>query len=99
MTYGYKTLEDGSIVPYPIDTQLPIQKPMTFQEFIKAVDNKFYSSSYKSQLRYGQYVMNELYNVWPEKYAQIVGSDIDCFYNNDIMRLTLDNLEKSWNHK
>lgn len=23
MTYGYKTLEDGSIVPYPIDTQLP----------------------------------------------------------------------------
>jgi hypothetical protein len=23
MTYGYKTLKDGSIVPYPIDTQLP----------------------------------------------------------------------------
>lgn len=23
MTYGYKTLEDGTVVPYPIDTQLP----------------------------------------------------------------------------
>lgn len=24
MTYGYKTLEDGTVVPYPIDTQLPV---------------------------------------------------------------------------
>lgn len=23
MTYGYKKLKDGSMVPYPIDTQLP----------------------------------------------------------------------------
>lgn len=23
MIYGYKTLEDGTVVPYPIDTQLP----------------------------------------------------------------------------
>jgi hypothetical protein len=23
MTYGYKTLDDGTVVPYPIDTQLP----------------------------------------------------------------------------
>lgn len=101
MTYGYKTLEDGSIVPYPIDTQLPkrIQKPTTFQEFIKTVDDKFYSSSYKGQLRYGQYVMNELYNVWPEKYAQITGSDIDCFYDNGTVKLTLDNLEKNWKNK
>lgn len=26
MTYGYKTLDDGNIVPYPIDTQLPQKK-------------------------------------------------------------------------
>lgn len=23
MTYGYKTMSDGTILPYPIDTQLP----------------------------------------------------------------------------
>jgi hypothetical protein len=26
MTYGYKKLKDGSMVPYPIDTQLPKNK-------------------------------------------------------------------------
>lgn len=27
MTYAYKILEDGTMVPYPIDTQLPIICP------------------------------------------------------------------------
>lgn len=31
MTYGYKTLDDGTAVPYPIDTQLP-QKNENIQE-------------------------------------------------------------------
>jgi hypothetical protein len=69
---------------------------MTFEEFVQNVDHKFHNSSYRGQLRYGQYIMNELYNIWPEKYAQITGSDIDCFYDNSIVRLTLDALEKDW---
>jgi hypothetical protein len=69
---------------------------MTFEEFVKTVDHKFHTSSYKSQLRYGQYIMNELYNVWPEKYAELTGSDHDCFYDNAAVRFTLDKLEKEW---
>lgn len=72
---------------------------MTFEEFLQTVDNKFHSSSYKSQLRYGQYIMNELYNIWPEKYAQLTNSDLDCFYDNGIVRLTLDDLEKNWKNQ
>ena len=53
---------------------------MTFQEFIATVDNQFHSSSYKGQLRYGQYVMNELYNAWPEKYAQITLFSFPVFF-------------------
>lgn len=69
---------------------------MNFNQFLQLVDNNFHSASYKGQLRYGQYVMNELYNVWPEKYAQITGSDYDCFYDNSIAKLTLEKLEKEW---
>lgn len=80
---------------------------MTFEEFLKKVDDFFMSGqiarpkpnepiSISNQLRYGQSVMNVLYNVWPEKYAQITGSDIDCFYDNGIIKLTLDALEKDW---
>lgn len=69
---------------------------MTFEEFIKNVDYKFHTSSYRGQLRYGQYVMNELYDIWPEKYAEITGSDTDCFYDDAIIRLTLEKLEKEW---
>ena len=69
---------------------------MTFEEFINNIDHKFYTLSYKEHLRYGQHIMNELYSEWPEKYAQIIGSDIDCFYDNGIIKLTLDALEKDW---
>lgn len=69
---------------------------VTFQQFLQTVDQKFNTSSYKAQLRYGQYIMNELYNVWPEKYAEIVGSSHDCFYNNALVQSTLVKLEKEW---
>lgn len=69
---------------------------MTYKLFIKIVDSKFNSASYKSQLRYGQYIMNELYNIWPEKYAEITGSKYDCFYDNTLVQSTLFKLEKDW---
>lgn len=37
MTYSYKILEDGSMVPYPIDTQLP----QISRETILHFDEKF----------------------------------------------------------
>lgn len=72
---------------------------MTFEQFLQKIDYKFNNASYKEQLRYGQYVMNELYNSWPEKYSQIVGSEYDCFYDNRTVELTLNTLEKEWNNK
>lgn len=69
---------------------------MTFKLFLQLVDNKFNSATYKEQLRYGQYIMNELYNIWPEKHKEIIGSDYDCFYDNTIVQATLFKLEKEW---
>lgn len=71
---------------------------MTFKQYLQKVDHKFHNASYKEQLRYGQYVMNELYNIWPEKYSQIVGSDYDCFYDNTLVQATLFKLKKEWPH-
>lgn len=73
---------------------------MTFEEFLNKVDEIFMkyqaSKSSGSQWRYGQTVMNVLYDVWPEKYSEITGSDIDCFYSNSTVQYTLDKLEKEW---
>ena len=78
---------------------------MTFQQFIKRVDDTFLEHqasrsggkiSAANQWRYGQTVMNVLYDVWPEKYSEITGSDIDCFYSNSTVQYTLDKLEKEW---
>lgn len=69
---------------------------MTFKLFLQLIDNKFNSATYKEQLRYGQYVMNELYNIWPEKHKEIIGSDYDCFYDDTLVQATLFKLEKEW---
>lgn len=43
-TYGYKTIEDGSVVPYPIDTQLPKVIPtlpkIVILHYKKLIDRK-----------------------------------------------------------
>jgi hypothetical protein len=69
---------------------------MSFDEFLQKVDKTFSSYSYKEQLRYGQTVMNVLWEVWPEKHQEIKGSDFDCFYDYATVQLTLDKLEKEW---
>jgi hypothetical protein len=40
--------------------------------------------------------MNTLYSVWPEKYKELVASKEDCFYDDGMVKLTLDKLEKEW---
>ena len=69
---------------------------MTFEDFLKAVDTKFYTASYKDQLRYGQCIMNELYNVWPSKHNELVNCHVVCFYDNENIDYVLSHLKKEW---
>lgn len=66
---------------------------MKFEEFVSKVDSMY--SDHK-ELRYGQSLMNVLFEVWPDKYREVTGTDDDCFYDDATVRLTLDRLEKEW---
>ena len=82
---------------------------MTFEQFIKRVDDTFMSHqaarskstdnpmSVSNQLRYGQTIMNVLHDVWHQKYLEISDSDMDCFYTNRNIEMVLNKLEKEWN--
>jgi len=78
---------------------------ITFNEFLEKVDDTFMSHQAarsngkikaENQWRYGQTIMNVLWDVWPNKYKEIQGSDFDCFYDNGTVRLTLTKLEQEW---
>jgi hypothetical protein len=78
---------------------------ITFEEFLKKVDDTFLSHQAarsrgkikaENQWRYGQTIMNVLWEVWPEKHQEIKDSDFDCFYDYATVQLTLDKLEKEW---
>jgi hypothetical protein len=78
---------------------------MKFEEFLKKVDDTFLNHQAarsrgkiktENQWRYGQTIMNVLWEVWPDKHTEIKGSDIDCFYDNSNVQFTLDKLEKEW---
>lgn len=75
---------------------------MKFTEFLKKVDDTFISKqppkiSAANQWRYGQTLMNVLWDVWPEKYNEIKDSDINCFYSNNTVNIVINKLEKEWN--
>lgn len=86
---------------------------MMFEQFLQKVDNTFTEHQMARMMfkehfrppnndnnwRLGQTIMNVLYEIWPEKYNEIKGTDIDCFYDNGIIRLTLEKLEQDWKHK
>jgi hypothetical protein len=78
---------------------------ITFNEFLEKVDDTFMSHQAgrsngkikaENQWRYGQTIMNVLYDVWPEKYNEITGGHFDCFYDTTIVKLTLSKLAKEW---
>jgi predicted nucleotide-binding protein (sugar kinase/HSP70/actin superfamily) len=78
---------------------------ISFNEFLQKVDDTFLNHQAarsrgkikaENQWRYGQTVMNVLWEVWPEKHKQIQGTDLDCFYCNSTVDLALDHLEKNW---
>jgi hypothetical protein len=81
---------------------------MKFEEFVKKVDDTFINHqasrsdgkiSAANQWRYGQTLMNVLWDVWPEKYNEIKDSDINCFYSNRTVAMVMDKLEKEWHEK
>lgn len=67
-----------------------------FNEFLNKVNYKYDMSEF--ELRHGQVLMNILYKIWPEKYNEITGSDIDCFYDDGKVSKVLEKLQKDWNH-
>jgi hypothetical protein len=78
---------------------------ITFNEFLKKVDDTFLDHQAarsrgkikaENQWRYGQTLMNVLWDIWPDKYLEIKESDINCFYNDSKVESTLNKLEKEW---
>ena len=67
---------------------------ISFKDFLQLVDDTY--NYYSFELRYGQTIMNTLYSVWPQKYKELVASKEDCFYDDGMVKLTLDKLEKEW---
>jgi hypothetical protein len=65
---------------------------MTFEEFLKLVDQTYTNFNW----RYGQSVMNVLHSVNKIKYEKLVASENDCYYDDNMVRITLDKLEKEW---
>lgn len=66
---------------------------ITFQEF-KLNFESFHAQN--KELRYGQSLMNKLFEIRPEKYTEITGTEIDCFYSDEKSERTLHYLENNW---
>lgn len=66
---------------------------MKFDEFVSKVDSMY--SDHK-ELRHGQSLMNVLFEVWPDKYREITGTEHDCFYDDAVAPLTLNKLKVEW---
>jgi hypothetical protein len=75
---------------------------MKFKKFIENIEKIYADQGNKpkgERLRYGQIIMNELWQVWPQKYRQIVDSNKDCFYCDVLDKKPydlFDELEKEW---
>jgi hypothetical protein len=75
---------------------------MTFKKFVDNIEKIYADQGDKPEserLRYGQIIMNELWNVWPQKYHQVMGSDKDPFYSEILHKKPYDlltELEKEW---
>lgn len=67
---------------------------MTFEQFLDKVDKFYYENEF--DLRHGQSIMNILCRIRPDLYKKITQTDLDCFYDDGIVRFTLEYLEKNW---
>jgi hypothetical protein len=67
---------------------------LTFEQFLNLVDDTH--NQHPFELRYGQTVMNTLLDVWPEKYRDYIKTELDCFYDDGVVKSTLDHLKYEW---
>ena len=73
---------------------------MTFEQFISEWEFKFQHGP--KHFRKGQSLMNYLADVWPSEYEKMVSihyydrTDIDCYYNDDLIPNTLQHLQDKW---
>jgi hypothetical protein len=70
---------------------------ITFKQFLDLINNFYNEGEY--ELRYGQILMNTLYQYWPEKYNQITHTEYDCFYEDGwsyATSQTLRKLQEEW---
>jgi hypothetical protein len=67
---------------------------ITFNEFLEKVGHTYNQHSF--ELRYGQTIMNVLSDIWPEKHKELIVSENDCFYDDGMVKLVLDKLQKEW---
>jgi len=65
---------------------------MTFEEFLKLVDQTYHSFNW----RYGQTVMNVLHAIDKNKYESLLATENDCYYDDSMTHTTLDKLKKEW---
>lgn len=65
---------------------------MSFEEFLKLVDQTYYNFNW----RYGQTLMNVLYSIDKTKYNNLLATENDCYYDDSMVRITLDKLNKEW---
>lgn len=74
--------------------------PQNFEEFLVAYE-RFAKAKRKeypdSHLRDGQLLMNYISIVWPKKYPDLVNTEFDCYYKDEVMPKTLDHLGVIWN--
>jgi len=80
---------------------------MTFDDFVFTFETNVWPA--RSQVeRYGQALMNYLYEVWPAEAERIIQSQcqtlfnselkhVDCFYNDNLVANTLIHLQSVWN--
>jgi hypothetical protein len=47
-------------------------------------------------IRKGQSLMSFLAEIWFEEYERMTTTNVDCFYNDDLINNTLEHLEKVW---
>jgi hypothetical protein len=74
---------------------------MTYEEFVYNWNTKILASKPDS-IRTGQSLMNYLSEIMMDEYVNITSvhyynkTDIDCFYNDDLIPNTLKHLETIW---
>jgi hypothetical protein len=76
---------------------------MTYDRFIEKFNTEVLPNK-PTFIRPGQALMNYLWDVWHEEYKRISSqhfydeTDIDCFYNSNLIPNTLKHLEKVWSN-